>query len=220
VELSYSHRFIFVHVYRVGGQSVGAALRPYCHVPPAPRLARVPFLRKLGPSGLYGLRERNYGHITARELKAELPPEVFDDFFKFAFVRNPWDWQVSIYHYITQRSDHPHHEFFNAFRGFDDYLDWRINRAGPELQSEFVLDDSGEPLVDFVGRYESLANDFAEVCNRVRVECRLPHRNRSAHGDFRQYYTAETEALVREAYGEDIERFGYEFAPQSDARPG
>ena len=210
MELSYSHRFIFVHVYRVGGQSVSAALRPYVHIP-QPRFARVPVLRRLGTGGLYGLREHNFGHIKAKELKAALPPETFDSFYKFAFVRNPWDWQVSIYHYVRQRTDHRDHQFFKTFGGFEDYLDWRIHTKGAERQSEFVLDDSGELLVDFVGRYETLARDFATVCERIGIDCSLPHRNRSAHDDFRRYYTPETRALIAEAYAEDIERFGYAF---------
>jgi hypothetical protein len=221
VEISYSHRFVFVHVYRVGGQSMRAALRPYCHVPEPPRLARVPGVRKLtGRRSIYALREHNHGHIRARELREALPPDVFDGFFKFAFVRNPWDWQLSIYHFVRQLTEHPDHAFFQTFQRFEDYLDWRVHTAGPELQSEFVTDESGELLVDFLGRYESLAEDFARVCERVGIDAPLPHRNASVHGDFRDYYTPATEALVREAYAEDVERFGYRFDRQNDARPG
>ena len=86
MEISCDRSFIFVHVYRVGGQSISAALRPHCVVPDPPRLARVPVLRKLASGrSLYALRERNHGHITARELRDALPAEVFEGFFKFAF---------------------------------------------------------------------------------------------------------------------------------------
>lgn len=203
MELSYSHRFIFVHVYRTGGQSVSQALRPYCAAPRRPLVNR----------RLRSLREHNFGHIRARELKAALPPEIFDPFFKFAFVRNPWDWQVSVYHYVRQRRDHPDHETFRSLHTFDAYLDWRITVKGSELQSDFVRSESGELLVDFVGRYERLAEDFDVVCDRIGVECALPHVNRSAHGDFRDYYTSETRALVEEVYRPDIELFGYQFDP-------
>ena len=200
MELSYSHRFIFIHVYRVAGQSVSRALQPYSVVP-----------RRLTQWRLHRLREFNYGHVKASELKTALRPELFDTFFKFSFVRNPWDWQVSVFEYQRQNPDHPHHGFFSTFRTFDDYLEWRVHEEGPELQSEFVMGDSGEPLVDFVGRYERLAEDFGRVCARLGVEASLPHRNRSKHGDFRQYYTPATRALVSDAYRDDIERFGYAF---------
>ena len=211
MELSYSHRYIFIHVYRAGGNSVRAALSPYSTVPRRTLLARVPLARRMAKSQLYSLRGYNHGHIKARELKAALPPDVFDTFFKFAFVRNPWDWQVSIYHYVRQRTDHPEHSFFRSLRTFSEYLDWRVNVKGAELQSEFVLSESGDMLVDFVGRYETLADDFDAVCDRIGIECALPHINRSTHADFRDYYTAETRALVEQVYRPDIELFGYRF---------
>lgn len=213
MELSYSHRFIFIHVYRVGGQSLSAVLRPYSYTPRLP-IARVPVLRNLGKARISALREQGWGHIKAKELRAALPAHTFDSFYKFAFVRNPWDWQVSTYHYIRQRLDHPDHDFFNSFRSFDDYLDWRIHKEGPELQSEFVLSDSGELLVDFVGRYETLSRDCATVCNRIGIECSLPHRNRSTHANFRDYYSPQAKTLVADAYKDDIEFFGFDFDQQ------
>jgi hypothetical protein len=218
VELSYSHRFIFIHVYRAGGQSVSAALRPYTVVPRG-TLARVPILRRFGDARLFALREHNYGHITARELRAALPARQFDSFFTFSFVRNPWSWQVSVYHYVKQRPEHPFHQDWEAFRSFDDYLDWRVNTAVPELQGDFVYGDSGELLVDFVGRYETLERDFGTVCERIGIASALPHKNRSIHDDFREYYSPQTRALVAEAYREDIERFGYEFDEQGPLEP-
>jgi hypothetical protein len=210
MELSYSHRFIFIHIYRAAGQSVRAALRPYADVPRV-YFPRVPGLRRLGDSRMRALREHNWGHIKAKELRAEIPPEIFDSFFKFSFVRNPWEWQVSAFHYVRQRPENAFHERLLAFRDFGEYLDWRIHEEGPDLQSEYVLEDTGELLVDFLGRYERLTDDFAEVCRRIGVECSLPHVNRSEHDNFRRYYTPATRDLVASAYREDIERFGYEF---------
>jgi hypothetical protein len=194
----------------VGGQSISAALAPYAYVP-REYFPRIPVLRKIGDSKTRALRAHYWGHIKAKELKAALPAEIFDSFFKFAFVRNPWDWHVSTFHYVRQRTDHPEHELYGRFRDFADYLDWRVNEKGPELQSEFVLGDDGELLVDFVGRYEALGEGFAEVCERIGVAASLPHTNRSSHGDFRECYTPATRKLVADAYRADVERFGYSF---------
>src|SRR3954469_23904584 len=142
MELSYTHRYIFIHVYRTGGQSVSKALEPYSAASRG-RLARVPILRRAGLARLHALRHHKYGDISARELRAALPAEQFDSFFKFAFVRNPWSWQVSVYHYVRQNRDHPFHSEWQSFRSFDHYLDWRVNTLGPELQSEVVGDEWG-----------------------------------------------------------------------------
>lgn len=213
MEISHSHRFIFVHVPRTGGRSISQALRPYSYPPRAP-LARVPGLRRFGAARIAALREAKWGHLTALELRATLPAKVFDSYYKFAFVRNPWDWHVSIYNYVRQRPDHVDRELFTSFGNFERYLDWSIHAQGAQLQSSYVLDDSCDPLVDFVGRYEKVGRDFARVCERIGVECSLAHENRSSHGDFRKYYTPRTRELVAEAYRKDIEFFGYEFDQQ------
>ena len=211
MEISYSHRFVFIHVPRVAGNSVSAALRPFSHVPPRrPVIDRVPYVRRIGFPRDRKVLEHRYGHMKAKDVRVALP-ELFDDFFKFAFVRNPWDWQVSVYHYIRQRADHPDHRRYLRFRDFDDYLDWRVNDQGPELQSEWVLDDAGELIVDFVGHFESLAEDFAAACGRVGIPAQLPHINSSEHRDYREHYTPATRALATEAYAADIEYFGYDF---------
>lgn len=211
MEISYTHRFMFIHVPRVAGNSVSEALRPYSHVPPRrPVIDRVPIVRRIGFPRDRKVLEHRYGHMKAKDVRAALP-ELFGECFKFAFVRNPWDWQVSVYHYVRQRTDHPDHARFSEFRDFDDYLDWRIHDQGPELQSEFVLDDDGELIVDFVGHFESLAEDFVTVCERVGIPAELPHINRSEHRAYREHYSPAARALVSEAYARDIELFGYDF---------
>jgi hypothetical protein len=78
-------------------------------------------------------------------------------------------------------------------------------------QHRFVTDDTGKVIVDFVGRFESLAEDFDKVRLRLGIESRLPHAKRSARRDYRRYYTEETQRVVAARYARDIELFGYEF---------
>lgn len=217
MEISYSHRFIFVHVPRAGGQSVSAALAPYSYVPPR-LLARLPVVRDIGRNRIGPLRDRHWGHIKAKELRAALPEE-FGDFYKFTFVRNVWEWHVSTYNYVLQRTDHPDRELFESLRTFERYLDWRIDVRGAEQQREFVLSDDGELLVDFVGHNETLAEDFATVCERVGIDASLPHKNRSSHTDYTDYYTPATRELVAEAWKGDIEYFGFEFGGPQRLEP-
>ena len=215
MEISFDHEFIFIHVPRTGGSSVTEALRPHAHVPTARLVDRVPVVRKVATGGLYRLWAERYGHAKAAQIAARLPEETFAAFFTFAFVRNPWDWQVSYWHYITQRRDHPDHEHFtSSFANFAEYLDWRLHDEGAELQGEWVRGGDGALLVDFVGRFEALDRDFSEATRRIGLECALPHTNRSSHGDFHGYYTPETRGWVARAYADDIALFGYTFEPQ------
>ncbi|HEX2086563.1 MAG TPA: sulfotransferase family 2 domain-containing protein [Solirubrobacteraceae bacterium] len=218
MELSFAHRFVFIHVPKTGGESVVEALRPFSDDPPVPPGGRTPVIRKLYVNALYQLRERRYGHITAKELQAAMPGEFFATAFKFAFVRNPWDWHVSTYHYVVQQPEHEDHARYVALGSFEAYLEHRA-AEGAALQSDYVLGDDGELLVDFVGRQEALAGHFALACERIGIRASLPHVNRSSHRDFRSYYSPRTRDLVAELCRRDIEAFGYEFDPQPALAP-
>ena len=158
-------------------------------------------------------------HATSIAAKEMLPREVFEGLFKFAFVRNPWDLQVSSYHHI--RKERP--DVITHVDSFEAFLRWKFDPARPpqyhadmsvELQSDYLIDLHGENLIDFVGRYEFLRDDFEEACRRIGITCPALVHARKADDrkrDYRAYYNDATAELVAERYRTDIERFGYRF---------
>jgi hypothetical protein len=203
--VSHRHRFVFIHVYKVAGTSMRAALEPFCEDRWRRRAARV-----LGRTRLYRPNLPPV-HLTALQVRDRLGRKVFDDYFTFAFVRNPWDWQVSLYHYMLKMPDHRQHDLAKGFSGFDDYIRWRVEKE-VRLQKAFVTDDEGRVIVDYIGRMEHLGDDFRHVCRAAGLPpIRLPHENRSRHRDYRTYYTDETREMVARAFAEDIDLFGYNF---------
>ena len=98
--ISHSHRFIFFHVAKTGGMSVRKALLPYTEEPARFKIKRPPAHKAGRPNPFYAIWEALLLHATARDAQKELPATVFDEYYKFAFVRNPWDWQVSMYNII------------------------------------------------------------------------------------------------------------------------
>jgi len=215
--ISHSHRFIFFHVAKTGGMSIRKALQDYCEEPDHFRIKR-PLKVKAGkPNPFYEVWEGLLLHATARDAQKELPAEIFESYYKFAIVRNPWDWQVSMYHFILGDPTHVKHERVKQLGSFAAYLNWVIATDTPypkgatKLQSRVLTDAKGELLVDFVGRYETLARDFAQIRDRFAIAVELPHVNRSAHQDYRDYYDANTRQLVAENFRADIELFRYEF---------
>lgn len=79
------------------------------------------------------------------------------------------------------------------------------------LMSEFICDEEGREIFDFVGRFETLDADFAAVCERLGLSARLPHNNVSAHRHYSVYYSDAARVAVEEMLGADLERFGYRF---------
>jgi hypothetical protein len=218
--LSNRYRFLFVHIAKTGGTSVRAAFSRlrwkdpmYYLVWPCHRLSHLAGHRTATKF------PRHARVIAAREM---LPEEYFASLFKFAFVRNPWDLQVSSFHHI--RRERPHllgeHDAFEAF------LRWKLDPERPyqyhidtsvQLQTDYLVDLHGRIIVDYIGHYERLAEDFAEVCARVGVShLSLPHERRAAdrEKDYRQYYSDETAELVARHFARDIELLGYRFDPE------
>ncbi|WP_435103409.1 sulfotransferase family 2 domain-containing protein [Arhodomonas sp. AD133] len=216
--ISYTHRFLFVHIAKTGGTSIRTALRPYrWGWPYTPLLAFCSLIsQSTRPKHALGIKfPRHAKAIAAMEM---LPRELFDGFFKFAVVRNPWDLQVSSFHHLKRERPHrfAHLETFEQFlhakldpeREYDYLLD-----ISQERQWEYVCDFQGRQIVDYIARYECLAEDFAEICGHIGIAPPdLPHRRKAGgRRPYTDYYTPETRELVARHYAEDIQRFGYRF---------
>jgi hypothetical protein len=160
------------------------------------------------------------GHFPAARELAERAR-----YFSFAFVRNPWDRFVSLYHYFVDMA--PQHRWYHAnrkliadirrFRNFGEFCrgfdTWR-HRADFHFwpQCHWITGEVGRPLVDFVGRFERLPRDWARVCEHLGLPgTRLPKINSSRHGPYERYYDDTTRRVVTALVSGDAAAFGYEF---------
>ena len=215
--ISYTHKFIFFHVAKVAGMSIRETLKSYVQEPEKFKIRRPP--KTLGDKSnpLYEMWESFLLHVKAKDAKQELSEEVYNNFYKFAFVRNPWDWQISMYHFILRETSHVKHQLVKSMTSFDEYLDWVANTKNPypkgatKLQKDMLTNNKNQLIVDFVGRYETLAQDFQHVCDIINIKASLPSLNRTIHRDYKSYYNERTRKIVAECFKEDIELFGYTF---------
>lgn len=211
--LSGSHKFIFIHNYKVAGTSIRHALKGYATSP-------IEFAGWLQRQ-LARLRLRSVpscpDHAPACAIRRRYPRR-WDEYFTFGFVRNPWAWQVSLYAYMRQNEQHASHALIRSMSGFDEYLEWRVRHA-KVTQSSFFTDADGNFIVDFVGRLECLQSHFQQVCDRIGVNATLPRRNSSRHRDYRDYYDERARRLVEKHFAEDIDRFRYSFSDSPEADP-
>lgn len=205
--ISEQRNFIFIHVYKNAGTSITVALLPYA----GSRWKRIAgrFLNKFDIKA--GVGFQNFpNHIKASQMVDAIGRQTFDSYFSFAFVRNPWDWQVSLYNFMLKKNTHHQHDLVRKFENFDQYIRWRCQEE-VRLQKDFIYSNEGELLVDFVGRYENLEADFQKICSRIGIEASLPRLNVSNTRPYQQFYTSETEELVRRTFEADIVTFGYNF---------
>lgn len=211
--LSHRHRFIFFAVPRTGTHSVRAALQPHLGegdwqqetlrrnlALPVPALARV-----------------GHGHLSLRQAQAHLPEEVWAGYFKFAFVRNPYDRFVSSCAFLNAHNPgYAGNElaFMKKALGAEGFR----HRVLVCPQAELLEDELGALGMDFIGRYECLQASFDEACRRIGLPPQaLPRSNASRHGHFGGCYDDELLGMVTDFYRSDFERLGYEDAAAVEA---
>jgi len=154
-------------------------------------------------------------HVKAEDLKPLVGEDRWEVYFKFAFVRNPWDRAVSTYLHRRKVAPQPIKMLWPAsqrlFRGLL-RMKYSILGASSVQQVDYLTDKSGNLLVDFVGRFEDLKEDFQAVCERIGIDANLGGRydptNHSHYGD---YYDETCRRIIEEVKNDDIEKFGYRF---------
>ncbi len=183
----YFDNFIFIHINKTGGSSIEKALK-------------LPF-----------------EHLTALEKIEEVGREKWEQKYTFAVVRNPWDKVVSHYHYRVQTNQ------TDLATKPVEFRDWvRLAYAkndpmyydNPKMfmpQFDWIADQDGQILVDYVCRLEDIDEDFRAVCCRIGKTVRLPHVKTSERGQYREYYDQETIEIVANCFERDIDSFGYRY---------
>ena len=219
--ICHKYKCIFVHIPKTAGQSIEHVFLNLLGLnwdTREPLLLKFNYDKKLGPPRLAHLKAHEYLKYNY------ISQSMFDVYYKFSFVRNPWSRIVSFYKYRR------YYQLF-SFKNFvtkmmknkirdNDY--WFI---GPPYK--FIMDHNGEMLVDYVGRFENLQNDFNSICKALGLnEINLPHVNRARKEisilsflkqnkrekkHYSEYYDSETKEIVENAYKNDIQIFNYSF---------
>lgn len=197
--ISHKYKCIFIHIQKTGGSSIKQAIRG----------------RPEGPD-----RHRHRAGTALRQIYGE---RYWKKYFKFSFVRNPWDRLVSWWTMIDSQY-RPKYERGVKLNNFMTYVitnadsfeaflycreminDYTGRRSVGMNQSDYIPED-----VDFIGKFENLHLDFAIVAQRIGLNARLPHIKTTRHAHYRDFYTDKTAALVADLYYKDIERFKYRF---------
>jgi hypothetical protein len=167
-----------------------------------------------------------FGHPTPGHLPLSwfqhIDPERFEQYYKFTFVRNPWDRLISGYSYMARKQSRGAAtaewiRFINKFDSFEDFVTRWVSEENIERQKtfvpqyRFVFDKFGMQTLDFVGRFENLQADYQYLCQQLGAGQSLPHANKADRSDYRAYYSAATRDIVARVYARDIELFEYTF---------
>lgn len=225
--ISYKHNFIFLKTRKSGSSSIQYALAAVCGSNDI----------IVGDDTIQGTNvdtniQHSFtrdSHVSVRQLKLAMTQEKWASFFKFAFVRNPWDLVVSRYHWEKKGIGC---SISNFREWLPDYVNPQFNELElnsqsnilqpiwesgggyiKDLQSQFVL-DQGQIVLQFIGKYENLQEDFDAVSKMLKIE--TPQLPRLKAGfrkpiSYRDYYDERSRRFVEDAFATDIAILGYEF---------
>lgn len=204
--ISDSHQFIFVHVRKAAGSSIRDTLEPLSIVKPTDTWSKIKsrFLKTEKDYKKYAFRQ----HDDINVAKRLMPPELFEAYFKFAFVRNPMERLVSEYEFIRRRPEHGRYSKVIKM-DFKNYIVYQSKRYDAH-QINMLADKNGNLLMDFIGKFENLYEDWGRVTDKLGIENKqLTHRKKAGIKDYDSYYDDETRALVSDLWKRDIVAFGY-----------
>ena len=217
--LSHRYNFLYVHIAKTGGTSMRTALNKLRWRDP---MYYVMFpchkLSSFTGHTIATKLPRHAGVIAAKEM---LPEDLFNKLFKFAFVRNPWDLQVSSFHHVQRERP----QMLNGITDFNEFLKYKFDPERPflyhidiasKLQTDHLIDLHGNIIVDYIGRYEKLLDEFEVIKQKLNMpKLKLPHKRRATERqkDYRSYYSDESVEAVAKHFEQDIRLLDYSFVP-------
>jgi hypothetical protein len=216
------HKCIHVHIPKTAGTTINAALGIIDLFG-----TDKPIVNEYNTDIMYGFTEKlEFDHMTASQLMQFIPEKVWFPFFKFAFVRNPYDRLLSQYCYASKHMDYRmmSEEYFESFptfiqslaRYYDEYekdcSQMQMSHYIP--QWKFVTDSDGKLLVDYIGKFESFNAHFKFVLDTCKI---TPHFDpfttklqASEHRVWTDHYDNDTKRTVYNLYKGDFKMFDYE----------
>ena len=207
--VSKKHNFIFIHIFRCGGNTVRRMLG-------APSVGD--HSDRLGAQEVLGV------HIDIKDLKAHFyknnEQDFFDNAFKFVFVRNPYSWLVSVYEYIRR---HPGHNFKKTVEHmtFLQFLNWYVSTAmkfdkpfgsNKYMQlNKFIYDENGKAAINFTGTLETMRRDmnFISAQTGVHLGEYVKINGRPQGKGWKEFYNTASQDFVKEHFAADFKTFGY-----------
>ena len=187
------HQCIFVHITKTAGTSVAKSLFSY-----------LPY------------------HYTATDYRIIYGRQTFDQYFKFAFVRNPWDRLYSAYRYLKAGGWNEEDRLWSetnlaAFDNFNNFVkhwlceDNLTKHKHFWPQHYFICDNKKRLMVDYLAYFETIDEDFRKISAILKIDTDIGFHNANPGNSYRDAYEDESRDIVAKVYSSDIELFGYDF---------
>lgn len=212
--ISHQHKIIFIHIPKCAGSSI----KDYYF--------NSPQLDWKTPNYdlLYGWcpkRKIHLQHATSKQLlETELISEqVFKTYFKFTFVRNPYDRSYSDYLWVQKdrkiKGSFKDYIFakgpFEQILRNSNYKEYRGDHLRP--QTDFFYTE-GDYQINFLGRFETLKNDLKLLNQELGFQKPFNQhskKNKKRLSHYSLFYTGSKKRWVNDKYKKDLSALNYTF---------
>lgn len=232
--ISNSKKFLFVHIAKAGGSTLSRVLSIYSGNSPV-----VIDVDVRGDARFYNhdcmcdmmcTDEKKASFFSQHHVPIKHVKYInLEDYFKFVFVRNPFDriastWEIPFLKFRYSFDEFVEIDTSDVVNPNKYYrkCDWLANTQYD------IVSDNDKLLVDYVGKYENIDEDFEYVRKKLEIPKKvrlmgdrgpvdygiLPRINKTVkkdHGHYRDYFNERTRGLVEKYYKKDLEVFEYEF---------
>lgn len=192
--------FIFIHIPKSAGSSILRPLRSFTS------------LHYWSPQRFTNSGGTYIGHVSIFKMleKGFIKKDFLKKAIVFCFIRNPYKRAVSLFNHIGRE------EGFTSFESFVKNLPniepiGLYNRKGLSMcnpQTDWITDSSGNFIVNFIGKVDSINSDFKKLCKLIDIKPSIIDVvNKKEHAYYSSYYTLKTKKLIEEFYKEDFKLY-------------
>ena len=213
VLISHRYKFIYIKNKKVAGSSIESFFGQFCIDPNEKYSFDDKINEKISNYGIIGSRCSKkkglwYNHKTAKEIKNDIPNNIWNSYLKFCVVRNPWDVMVSRYYWDNRGGKNIHTNFNKYIKNFNNNQqnNWNIYTI------------NNKPICDYYIRYDNLKEDIIKLCNILGIKNyninHLPnHKNniRIEKKHYSYYYNDFTKNIVYKNNKNEIDFHKFNF---------
>ena len=220
--VSHKHKFIFMKTRKTGGTSIQSALAPICGEDDI----ITPDVDDMESGKNVDKFFTDHPHPALIDVKNFLSYDVWNRYFKFTIVRNPWEIVVSRYNWNKR----------NEEGSIEDFREWLKTYCCEEAvwgPAHYCVNDIqvgythigvlhrirstyGDIGLDYIARFENIKEDFKYICDKIGIDrIELPHKKKGYkptwHKHYTEYYDRKSVLLVSEYFSADVDVFNYKF---------
>ena len=235
--ISFKYKFIFIKTYKTAGSSIENYLHPFLNNKDI--LAQTEDYKGINCRGDFDTREvEDYipkkliekyhrhkiyfnPHMPIWLVRERLKPlskklnyDIFENFYKFSVIRNPFDTIVSHYYWVNSTKN-----IQSKPITFNKILEELENNVYPNyglLNLNKLMDKNFEKIIcNKIIKYENLNKDLSFVFNKLGIpfdgELKIYKKKTNIKKNYRDFFDNKSKKLIMEMFSKDIELFNYDF---------